>query len=103
LQQVLGEAPLDAWVTFGDQSSRFVADNIYTANLWRTYNDDDEDDNTCYAVELIYSLAIWWPQDVVPYNIFGPNSNSFAHWLGAATFNPAPPPRAVGWYVYIPF
>src|ERR1700722_3949886 len=93
-----GRTFLNDWVSAGAQSTRFVADNATSATPWRSYYDD-----ACFGAGLMWELATIWPNNVIPYNIFGPNSNSFAHWLGAATFNPAPPPRTVGWNVYIHF
>jgi hypothetical protein len=93
-----GRAPLNDWVTPGPQSIRFAADDIFTATPWRTYTQD-----ACYGVGLIETEAFVWPQNTIRYNIFGPNSNSFAHWVGANAFDPPAPPRTVGWNVNINF
>jgi hypothetical protein len=93
-----GRAPLNDWITPGPISSRFEADDISRATPWRAYAQ-----NACYGVEQIEDNAYAWPQNTIRYNILGPNSNSFAHWVGLSAFNPPAPPRTVGWNVNIHF
>ena len=53
----------------------------------------------CQQCDVMYGLALGWPNNFVPYLAFpGPNSNSFAHFLAnGAGFSATAPPNARGW------
>jgi len=57
----------------------------------------------CAGVDNLLKAADAWPQNKIPYNWQGPNSNSAANQLGAAGgFNPTAPPGSRGWGAPIP-
>jgi RHS repeat-associated protein len=60
--------------------------------------------DVCDAVDKMLKLAKTWPQNKMPYNWQGPNSNSAANAIGSAGgFSPPAPPGSTGWPVPVPF
>jgi len=57
----------------------------------------------CQAVDNMLKAANAWPNDTLPYNWQGPNSNTIARSVGqAGGFNPPPPPGSTGWNSGLP-
>jgi len=90
------------WVTLGNVSSRYPADNT----LAGTWFNSGVSSRVCDQVTaLLYAAKSWPPKPgAIPYNPFGgPNSNSFARYIGEqGLFNPTAPPGSVRWGHSIP-
>jgi len=57
----------------------------------------------CAKVDQMKAAADAWPDNIIPYHLGGPNSNSFARSIGGAGgFSPPAPPKTTGWGVPIP-
>jgi RHS repeat-associated protein len=74
-------------------------DNLSATTWWNSGLSSDN----CSGVDALINAATNCPEDTIPYNWRGPNSNSAAHDLGTAGgFNPTAPPGSVGWNIPIP-
>jgi RHS repeat-associated protein len=59
--------------------------------------------NDCDAIDQMEGAFDQWPQNSIVYAPFGPNSNSFARYLGSTGgFYPLPPFASIGWSAPIP-
>ncbi len=91
------------WITLGDVSRRYPADNADLAGTW--FNSGCSC-SICGQVSALEAAAEDWPPvpSGIPYNpLVGPNSNTFARYVGEeGLFNPSRPPGAVGWGHSIP-
>lgn len=72
------------------------ADNVFAA----TWYDSGLSSDNCSGAEGMLDFTLSWPNNTYVYSpIFGPNSNSFAHYLGEiGGFDPPEPPGAWGWF-----
>jgi RHS repeat-associated protein len=89
---------LNYWRNTGYYSKHWpLLDNVYTANPWVP---DEGSVEVCYNVGVMQHLVDIYNNNVIRYNLTGPNSNSFAHWLGENSMLDGPePPNAIGWDV----
>jgi RHS repeat-associated protein len=91
------------WITPGIVSSQYAADNAETSGTWF---DSGVSCQVCSRVDQLESAAREWPP--VPSGIwyrpvFGPNSNSFARYIGEqGDFHPTRPPGSQAWDTPIP-
>ena len=91
------------WITSG-YIGHYPEDNAETSGTWF---DSGCSAQVCNAVDRMINADENWPPTPfgIPiwYNPLGPNSNSFARYIGQqGGFNPSEPPGAVGWGVRIP-
>ena len=70
-------------------------DNVHAT----TWYDTGLTNSACLGAELIEFTAIVWPENTITYHFLpGPNSNTFAQYIGALGQEfPASPPGAYGW------
>jgi RHS repeat-associated protein len=70
-------------------------DKVTNKTKWRA----GPSTTTCGGVDAMITAAKSWPNDTIRYGTLGgPNSNTFAGWLGAqGGFKPNPPPRSMAW------
>jgi len=68
-----------------------------------TWFDSGSSDAVCAAVNNMISAAADWPDGTIPYGRTGPNSNTFANFIGkAGGFNVPQPPGGIGWGTPLP-
>jgi uncharacterized protein RhaS with RHS repeats len=73
-------------------------DNV--SQVWWTVGPSPD---LCDAVDNMLKAVGTWPQDTIPYNWQGPNSNTAARSIGqAGGFYPPSPPGALGWNTALP-
>jgi RHS repeat-associated protein len=92
------------WITPGDVSRRYPADNAALAPTWF---DSGLSSSVCGQVTGLEVAAEDWPPTTsgIPYHpVKGPNSNSFARYVGEAGggFHPTAPPGSQAWSHPIP-
>ena len=87
------------WVTLGNVSSRYPADNASLAGTWF---DSGFSSKVCGQVAALEVTAEDWNSSLSSRNPYwavgGPNSNSFARYVGEeGLFNPTAPPGSEAW------
>lgn len=87
------------WMTQGDVSRRYADDNAALAGTWF---DSGLSSAVCGQVSALEVTAEDWNSSLSQRNQYwavpGPNSNSFARYIGEqGLFNPTAPPGSVGW------
>ena len=91
-----GDGFLDIWVS-SDINGR--VDNVFAHTSW----DSGMSADNCNKSDNLMTAADTWPQDTIPYQPPGPNSNTVAHYLGVAGgFSTGRPSGAWGWYTALP-
>lgn len=91
------------WITQGTVSRKYPADNAETSGTWF---DSGVSCQVCDQVDWLIDAARDWPP--TPFGIWyhpitGPNSNSFARYVGEqGGFHPSPPPGSQAWDSPIP-
>jgi RHS repeat-associated protein len=87
---------LDVWK---NSNINAKPDNVSATTSWQSGLSADN----CKGVDALIKTATNWPENTIPYNWRGPNSNSAARSLGiAGGFNPPAPSGSVGWDTPIP-
>lgn len=79
------------------QGSSNQYDAVAESSLWDSWGPSS---NYCGQVNCLLSAAGSWPNGMITYLLLGPNSNTFAHYLGdQGNFHSSkgPPPRTPGW------
>jgi RHS repeat-associated protein len=82
-------------IQFLNHYQNFAGDDDSWPFSWSSLSSTE----VCSQVATLRSMADSWPNWTIFYQLFvGPNSNSFAHYIGSsAGFNATPPPGAIGW------
>lgn len=95
---------LNAWVTSGIapfSSTGIPADTAAIGTWWSTGTEPSN--AACAGASTIVNYGRYWTQNSTTYEIYGPNSNTFAGQAGeeagffVAPWNMTGPPTAVGW------
>lgn len=95
----LGFGFLNDFVTPGNVGSPMGTDNPNAG----TWFDSGSSDAVCDAVNAMIGAAADWPDGTIPYSWSGPNSNTFANFIGqAGGFNVSQPPGGIGWNTPLP-
>jgi RHS repeat-associated protein len=93
---------LNDWVTEGSVG-HYAADN---SGATTSFSTGPPSSATCTSVNNMLRAAWNWNRNInntIPYDPTGPNSNSYARYIGqAGGYNPAEPPYATGWGTNIP-
>jgi len=91
------------WVTEGTVSSHFNAEpSLDSSGKTTAWSIGPASGQLCEQVDTLYQISsyYWPPGGDIPYSITGPNSNSFAWYVGVpmAEFDiTTPPPNVPGW------
>ena len=84
------------WVTYGE-TGHYPEDNPNNPNASLDF-DSRLDASKCVQVQQLFNYGVNWDEGRYTYYLDGPNSNTFAHYAGAAAgFGPSAPPNSPGW------
>jgi RHS repeat-associated protein len=90
---------LDTWESIGDNRAHYPDDNSGQTTSF----DSGISSGACQGVESMLMTDEAYANNSIIYVFSGPNSNSFAHFLGAnGGFYPSAPPRSLGWSTPVP-
>ncbi len=100
--QSFGRGTLNDWITSGTVG-HYADDNVRTADL-SFASGTQPHAQICSQVASMIKAANSYPNNTITYHgIDGPNSNSFAHWVGVhGGFDPPSPPHAINWNSTVP-